>query len=272
MKVCGWKGQGTEVPRGRGHLRGALAACLLVAVAATAAACAPPARRPTPSAPSSGGGGVEPGKEIEGIVRTRDRSKKPVHAFVLGNVAVVGVGAATATPAPGPATPGLPPAAAPDRTRTTAPSAAPPTAPATPPTGTTPSATTPTPAGTPPRPGATTGIAPAPAGTTVYTPRPGSVNILDRATVAAIRRKMPFIARVLSTNDAVLVGRIAAVVRDIRARRPVDGRLAEITDIIRALSGPVPAPGAGAPPTGTPAPAPVTPAAPPAGTPPAAPR
>lgn len=83
-----------------------------------------------------------------------------------------------------------------------------------------------------------------------YTPQPGSTGVIDRDTTREIIGRFPQLVRVYSTNDPVLVDRIASIARDVRNRRPIDRRMDEIAFIVNAVTG---TPATGTPATGTPA-------------------
>lgn len=191
--------------------------------------CAAPARRPAPDSPAANNARnlSNMPEEISKIVRNRMRNQRNVETIMVGNIAVVGMTGPNTKPTPGPDTPGLPPGE--------------------PDPGTSP---TPPPGGAP-RPGAPGGVTtpPAPGGVVKpgvpYTPQPGSTGVIDRNTTREIIGRFPQLVRVYSTNDPVLVDRIASIARDVRNRRPIDRRMDEIAFIVNAVTG--------TPATGTPA-------------------
>lgn len=194
--------------------------------------CASPARRPAPDSPATNNARnlSNMPEEISKIVRSRVRNQRRVETIMVGNIAVIGMTGSNTRSTPGPDTPGLPP-----------------------------TTTTPPPGGAP-RPGAPGNVTTPPAPSTggvgkpgvQYTPRAGSTGVIDRDTTREIIGRFPQLVRVYSTNDPVLVDRIASVARDVRNRRPIDRRMDEIAFIVNAVTG---TPAAGTPartPSGTP--------------------
>lgn len=201
----------------------AAAAAALTLSASLVAGCSSPARKPAP-----GGGGAaatgtrsqDPARiaaDISSLVAARAKGKTPVNTIVLGNIAVVGLGS------PARADTG----AVPDRTPAPAPA---------------PEVTTPP--GVAPRPGAQGGVAPPstrPAGPTqgsTYTPKAGTTGVLSGSVTAEVRRRYPFLKRVYSTNDTVLVTRIASLARDLRNGVPLDRRIDEAAWVVRSVAAP----------------------------------
>lgn len=222
-------------PRSRGGRARVAGAAAVTLLALLLSGCTTPPRKPTPSGPRTSRAAddrttsQDPARiaaDISRLVAERTRRKEPVNTVLVANVAVIGLGrpARTDREAMPPATPGR-----------------------------TPPPSTVTPPGMVPRPGAPGGTTPpatTPPGPALgtYTPPRGSVGVLDRDVVARIRERYPFLKRVFSTNDPVLVTRIAALARDLRNGTPIDRRIDELASVVRALSTPqAPTPAAPSP-------------------------
>lgn len=222
------------MPYPRATSKLAAAAAALTLSASLVAGCSSPARKPAPGgrgAAATGTRSQDPARiaaDISSLVAARNRQRNtPVNTIVVGNIAVVGLGSPARTDT----------RAVPDRTPAPAPS---------------PEVTTPP--GVAPRPGAQGGTAPpstrpaGPTGGSTYTPKTGSTGVLSGSVTAEVRRRYPFLKRVYSTTDSVLVTRIASVARDLRNGVPIDRRIDEVAAVIRSVTAPAaPAPAAPAP-------------------------